>query len=88
MTNPEKGITKWVDEMKHTAFYAILSGFEIGEVPGVGTYYDFFKRLWAQVRSIFAPSEGNVRPSPRKGKRRVKKPPTLHLDMSRVWSTG
>lgn len=26
--------------------YAILSGFEVGNTPGVGTFYDFFNRLW------------------------------------------
>ena len=26
--------------------YAILSGFEVGDTPGVGTFYDFIKRLW------------------------------------------
>lgn len=26
--------------------YAILSGFEPGNTPGVGTFYDFINRLW------------------------------------------
>ena len=26
--------------------YAILSGFEVGNTPGVGTFYDFLNRLW------------------------------------------
>ena len=26
--------------------YAILSGFEVGNTPGVGTFYDFLDRLW------------------------------------------
>lgn len=46
MTNPTIGITKWVDEMYRVPLYAILSGFEPKDIPGVGTFYDFLKRLW------------------------------------------
>lgn len=46
-THPSKGITEWVDTMYRVPLYAILSGFEPGDVPGVGTFYDFFNRLWA-----------------------------------------
>lgn len=40
-----KGITKWVKMTKHDAFLAVLAGFEPGNVPGIGTYYDFMKRI-------------------------------------------
>ncbi|GAU80091.1 transposase [Fusibacter sp. 3D3] len=46
LTRPTIGITEWVDELHRVPLYAILSGFEPGDVPGVGTFYDFFKRLW------------------------------------------
>ena len=45
-TNPAQGITEWVDQLHRVPLYAILSGFEPGNVPGVGTFYDFLKRLW------------------------------------------
>lgn len=48
LTNPTIGITKWVDELYRVPLYAILSGFEPGDIPGVGTFYDFFQRLWGQ----------------------------------------
>ena len=35
MTHPEMGITKWVDAMKRTPLYTILSGFAPLDVPGV-----------------------------------------------------
>ena len=67
MTNPEIGITEWVNQMKRIPYYAILSGFEPGDIPGVGTFYDFFKRLWAS-------SEKHLKPQRRKKrKRKVKK---------------
>ena len=39
-------ITDWVDAMRVTPFYAIVSGFSPDDTPGVGTFYDFFNRLW------------------------------------------
>jgi hypothetical protein len=47
MTNPTIGITKWVDQLYRVPLYAILCGFEPGDVPGIGTFYDFFQRVWA-----------------------------------------
>lgn len=35
----------WVDKMREHPFYAILSGFDPHQVPGVGTFYDFMDRL-------------------------------------------
>lgn len=46
MTKPEIGVTEWINELQRVPYYAILSGFEPGDLPGVGTFYDFFKRLW------------------------------------------
>lgn len=39
-------ITQWVAQLKINPLYAIISGFEVGDTPGVGTFYDFFARLW------------------------------------------
>ena len=36
----------WVDTLHTAPFYAILSGFDPADVPGVGTFYDFMKRMW------------------------------------------
>lgn len=38
--------TKWVEQMKTVPAYAILSGFEYGDTPGIGTFANFFSRLW------------------------------------------
>ena len=32
--------------MKENHLHAILSGFSVGYTPGVGTFYDFHRRLW------------------------------------------
>ena len=39
-------ITEWAAQLKINPLYAILSGFEPDNTPGVGTFYDFINRLW------------------------------------------
>ena len=55
MTNPEMGLTEWVNELQRTPIYAILSGFDLDNLPGVGTFYDFFNRLWPAVDKNLRP---------------------------------
>ncbi len=43
----EPSITQWVQQLQRCPLYAVLSGFEHGHTPGVGTFYGFFRRLWA-----------------------------------------
>jgi len=77
MTNPEIGVTEWINEMKRIPYYAILSGFEPGDIPGVGTFYDFFKRLWAASDNNFKPKKHTRRKrKPKKGKKGKKAPTT------------
>ena len=38
-------ITDWAAQLKINPLYAILSGFEVGNIPGTGTFYDFFDRF-------------------------------------------
>ena len=49
-------ITVWVSMLKECPLYAILSGFPVNDTPGIGTFYDFFDRLWlsdSNKRKIF-----------------------------------
>ncbi len=42
----ERSITKWVDTTRSFGgFFGVLAGFEADSTPGVGTYYDFMKRI-------------------------------------------
>jgi hypothetical protein len=41
----EPSITEWVSKTNGTSIYAIMAGFDPADVPGVGTYYDFMKRM-------------------------------------------
>lgn len=38
-------LTEWTVQLKINLLYAILIGFEFGDTPGVGTFYDFEDRL-------------------------------------------
>ena len=42
-------LTEWAAQLKINPLYAILSGFEVGDTPGVGAFYDFINRLWDSV---------------------------------------
>ena len=38
--------TRFAADLKENHLHAIISGFIVGDTPGVGTFYDFHKRLW------------------------------------------
>ena len=61
--------TDWAAQLKINPLYAILSGFEFGDTPGVGTFYDFFNRLWDSDKNHLSP---HIHPL----KVKVKKPKT------------
>lgn len=61
-------ITDWAAQLKINPLYAILSGFEFGDTPGVGTFYDFFNRLWDSDSDNLTPHIHPVK------KTKVKKP--------------
>jgi len=41
---------EWVDLMRDEPFYALISGFDPHDLPGVGTFYDFQDRLLQRAR--------------------------------------
>lgn len=46
-------ITKWCAHLKTDPFCAIISGFVVGDSPGIGTFYDFTSRLWHSDKNDF-----------------------------------
>lgn len=62
-------LTDWAAQLKINPLYAILSGFEFGNTPGVGTFYDFMDRLWDSDDDHLSP---HIHPL----KTKVKKPKT------------
>jgi len=47
-------LTGWAAQLKINPLYAILSGFEFGDTPGVGTFYDFLDRLLDSAHDAMA----------------------------------
>ena len=73
-------LTEWAAQLKMNPLYAILSGFEPGNTPGVGTFYDFINRLWNSDDDHMSP---HIHPL----KTKVKKPKTKGTKADSV-STG
>ncbi len=69
LTNPTMSITKWVEHLKRVPLYAILSGFLPGDTPGIGTFHDFFNRLWAAQKKNVTNKKKSKRCRKRKPKR-------------------
>lgn len=69
-------ITYWVDELRRVPLFAILSGFEPGNTPGIGTFYDFFPRLWDSNSPNWQKHEKRRKRKPPKGKKKGDKAPT------------
>lgn len=61
-------VTNLDAQLKINPLYAILSGFEFGDTPGVGTFYIFFDRLWDSDSDNLSPHEHPVK------KKKAKKP--------------
>jgi len=59
-----------------TPYYAILSGFEPGDIPGVGTFYDFYQRLWTASGNNLKPKKHKRYKKTKKGKKKGEKAPT------------
>ena len=38
--------TRFASDLKENSLHAIISGFTVGDTPGVATFYDFHRRLW------------------------------------------
>ena len=68
-------ITVWCRMLRETPLYAILSGFPFGDTPGVGTFYDFFSRIWLADNSSLSPKERFPKIKPPKGKKKGDKTP-------------
>lgn len=61
-------LTDWSAQLKINPLYAILSGFQFVDTPGVGTFYDFLDRLWDSDSDNLSPRIHPVK------KKKVKKP--------------
>ena len=68
-------ITFWCRMLRETPLYAILSVFPFGDTPGVGTFYDFFSRLWKDDSDNLSPKDRFPKLRPPKGRKKGEKTP-------------
>ena len=66
-------LTEWAAQLKINPLYAILSGFEPDNTPGVGTFYDFFYRLWDSDDDHMSPHIHPLKTKVKKPKQKVQK---------------
>lgn len=71
----ERSIDAWVNKMRSTPFFSILSGFLPNDIPGVATFYDFIKRLWLASSAHISNKLRKPRLKPNKGKKKGDKSP-------------
>ena len=55
--------------------YAILSGFPVDDTPGIGTFYDFFNRLWQSDKNNYLNQIKHKKQNQKKGKKHGDKTP-------------
>ena len=65
--------TKLAADLKENYLHAIISGFSPGDTPGVGTFYDFHKRLWLSDQKHLSDSLHPPKTKPSKPKGREQK---------------
>lgn len=74
-------ITKWVKKLRSDDILAVLSGFEPHKTPGVGTFYDFFDKLWLEDRKTRIERRFKLRSPIKKPRKKLKagsKQPVKH----------
>ena len=70
-------VTAWVADMKANHLHAILSGFIVGDTPGIGTFYDFFSRLWSGDKNNLTDAVHPPKEKPKKPKGKEEKAPPV-----------
>lgn len=75
-------ITMWVSQLRSNPLYALISGFLPGDTPGIGTFYDFFDRLWNSDSDNFSHKERYKRKKTPKGKKKGEKTPNINATVS------
>ena len=69
--------TKWAADLKENHLHAILSGFYVGDTPGVGTFYDFQSRLWLSDKNNLSDPLHPPKEKPKKPDQKGQKAPPV-----------
>ena len=79
--------TAWAADLKENHLHAILSGFTVGDTPGIGTFYDFHDRLWLSGHKnlsapVHPPKEKPIKPN----KKGEKAPPVEKITVNDLFA--
>lgn len=66
-------------DLKENHLHSIISGFNVGDTPDVGTFYDLHKRLWLSDNNNLSDSVHPPREKPLKSKGKEEKDTTTCL---------
>ena len=69
--------TRWAADLKENHLHAILSGFPVGDTPGVGTFYDFLSRLWLSDKNNLSDPVHPPKEKPKKPEKKGEKAPPV-----------
>ena len=69
--------TRLASDLKENYLHAIISGFYVGDTPGVGTFYDFHKRLWLSSDKNLSNAVRPPKEKPQKPKGKEEKAPSV-----------
>lgn len=70
-------VTDWVSKLKECPLYAIISGFSPDDVPGIGTFYDFFWHMWNSDQKHLSTQLRHKKKRTPKGKKHGEKTPNI-----------
>ena len=70
-------VTDWVSKLKECPLYAIISGFSPDDVPGIGTFYDFFWHMWNSDQKHLSTQLRHKKKKTPKGKKHGEKTPNI-----------
>jgi len=73
----ETSYTAWAADLKENPLHAIISGFTVGDTPGVGTFYDFQSRLWMSDKNNLSDPVHPPRIKPKKPAKAEEKAPPV-----------
>lgn len=69
--------TRLASDLKENHLHAIISGFYVGNTPGVGTFYDFHRRFWVSSDKNLTNAVHTPKVKPQKPKGKEEKAPSV-----------
>ena len=69
--------TRLASDLKENHLHAIISGFYVGNTPGVGTFYDFRRRLWLSSDKNLTNAVHPLKVKPQKPNGKEEKAPSV-----------